>query len=132
MNIENTEKLLTAYPQLNRELREFCFECGDGWFTLIWQLSADIELAARVEGLAENIETWQCVGVVKEKLGDLRVQFNPQDNDSILDLMDRAKERSIKICEMCAAPCNPVSDLKQIGWVKPLCATCCDIQHLIN
>lgn len=70
MKIENTQKLLTSYPYLYRDLREFGFECGDGWFNLIWQLSADIESAARVEGLTENTKVWPCVGVIKQKMGD--------------------------------------------------------------
>lgn len=132
MNFENTTKLLTIYPQLYRELRDFGFECGDGWVNLIWQLSADIELAARVEGLAENTDAWPCVGVVKHKLGDLRMQFNSPVSDSIRNLVDKAGERSTTVCELCAAPCNKVPDLKKVGWMKPLCATCRDIQNLIN
>lgn len=132
MNIENIKKLLTSYPRLYRKLREFGFECGDGWFNLIWQLSADIELATRVEGLAENTDAWPCVDIVKQKLGDLRVQFSAPVSDGIRDLVDKAREHSTKICEMCAAPCNEVSVSMQIGWVKPLCATCCKAQHLIN
>ena len=132
MNFENTTKLLTTYPRLYRELRDFGFECRDGWVNLIWQISADIELAARAEGLAENTDAWPCVGVVKQKMGDLRVQFSAPVSDAIRDLVDKARERSNEVCEICAAPCNEVLDLKKVGWMKLLCATCLDIQNLIN
>ena len=96
------------------------------------QLSANIELAARVEGLAENTGAWPCVGIVKHKLGELRVQFNAPVSDGIRELASKVRERSSEVCEICAAPYNEVLDLKKVGWMKPLCATCRDIQNLIN
>lgn len=39
MNPENTAKLCYTYAPIYRNLREFGFECGDGWFDLLWQLS---------------------------------------------------------------------------------------------
>lgn len=56
MNPENTQKLLTAYPLLYRELREWRFECGDGWFDIVWQVSAEIEAAAGLEGIPKTAE----------------------------------------------------------------------------
>lgn len=76
MNLENTQKLLTTYPLLYRELREWGFECGDGWFDLVWQLSAEIELAAYLEGIPKNPEAWPSVRILKQKFGTLRVQFD--------------------------------------------------------
>lgn len=124
MNFENTQKLLTAYSRLYRELRGFGFECGDGWFNLIWQLSADIELAARVEGLAENTDAWPCVAIVKQKLGNLRVQFNAPLSDSIRNLVDKARERSNEVCEICAAPCQKLPETERVGWVESICDSC--------
>jgi hypothetical protein len=51
MNQENTMKLLKRFPVLYQDfysdMRETCmcwgFECGDGWFDLIWMLSLAIE-----------------------------------------------------------------------------------------
>lgn len=124
MNAENTEKLLTTYPLLYRELREFGFECGDGWFSLILQLSADIESAARLEGLAENSDEWPSVGELKQKFGDLRVQFRSPVSDNIRALVDKAREISVEVCELCAAPCKKVSETELLHWVEPLCDTC--------
>lgn len=130
MNIENTEKLLTTYPLLYRELREFGFECGDGWFDLIWQLSADIESAARLEGIAENSDAWPSVGIVKQKLGDLRVQFRASVpvSDNIRALVEMARIRSVGICELCAAPCKKTSKSEQTRWIEPLCENCLKAQ----
>jgi len=124
MNDENTKKLLTAYPLLYRKLREWGFECGDGWFDLVWQLSAEIELAARLEGIPENSDSWPSVGVLKYKLGDLRVQFTAPVSDNIRDLVEKARDLSVNICELCAAPCNKAPESKQVQWVEPLCESC--------
>ena len=107
-----------------RELRAFGLECGNGWFNLIWQLSADIESTARLEGLAENTNAWPCVDVVKQKLGDLCVQFTALVSDRISNLVDKAMERSLKESEVCAKPCNKVLLTEQVQLVKPLCDTC--------
>jgi len=124
MNDENTKKLLTTYPLLYRNLREWGFECGDGWFDLVWQLSAEIELAARHEGIPESSDSWPAVGVLKYKLGDLRVQFTAPVSDNIRDLVEKARERSVEICEICAAPCKKAPESEQMQWVEPLCENC--------
>lgn len=124
MNADNTKKLLIAYPRLYRKLREWGFECGDGWFDLVWQLSADIELSARLEGISENSDSWPAVGVLKYKFGDLRVQFTAPVSDNIRDLVDKAREYSTEICEICAAPCRKTLESEQMQWVAPLCESC--------
>lgn len=50
----NTAKLLEAYPLLYRNMRDQIFECGDGWFNLVWQVSAEIEAAAELEGIPKT------------------------------------------------------------------------------
>jgi hypothetical protein len=132
MNTENTEKLLTTYQLLYRELREFGFECGDGWFGLIWQLSADIESAARLEGIAGNSDAWPSVSVVKHKFGDLRVQFRAPVSDNIRALVEKARDISVGICELCAAPCKIIPKSEQLHWVEPLCENCLKAQHSLQ
>ena len=129
MNVVNTQKLLTTYPYLYRELRDFGFECGDGWFNLIWELSADIELAARLEGLAENTDAWPCVAVVKQKMGDLRVQFSAPVSDGIRELASKARERSNEVCELCTAPCERLPETDRVGWVESICDSCRTRHH---
>jgi hypothetical protein len=125
MNVENTKKLLTTYPLLYRKLREWGFECGDGWFDLVWQLSAEIELAARLEGIPESSDIWPSVGVLKYKLGDLRVQFTAPVSDNIRDLVEKARDLSVTICELCAAPCNKAPESEHVNkCASPLCESC--------
>ncbi len=124
MNVENTKKLLTAYPRLYRELREWSFECGDGWFNLVWQLSADIESAARLEGISENSDSWPAVGVLKFKFGDLRIQFTAPVSDNIRDLVEKARKISVEICEVCGAPCEKNLKSNPMQWDEPLCENC--------
>ena len=128
MNVENTQNLLTAYPLLYRNLREWGFECGDGWFDLVWQLSAEIELAARLEGIAESSDSWPSVSVVKYKLGDLRVQFYAPVSDNIRALVDKARDLSVNICELCAAPCKKATE-SELASAGPLCEDCRKAHH---
>ncbi len=122
MNPENTAKLLAIYPLLYRNLRNQDFECEDGWFALIWQVSADIESVAQLEGTPKTAEAWPSVGVLKNKFGSLRVQFDGRVSDAIEALVHRAYERSMEICHLCGAPAL----LMQVSnrRTEPLCATC--------
>lgn len=122
MNPENTSRLLTAYPLLYRNLREQTFECNDGWFDLVWHVSADIESTAQLEGTPETDEAWPSVGVLKDKFGSLRVQFNRHVSDSIHELADEAGKQSEKICHLCGAPALPMPRINR--WEEPLCTTC--------
>ena len=58
MNEALTKKLLDDFPRLFRNRHETSmqrgFECGNGWFDLIYQLSRDIESAARENGLSPD------------------------------------------------------------------------------
>lgn len=127
MNLSNTAKLLAAYPLLYRELREWGFECGDGWFDLVWRLSADIESAARLESIPESPDVWPSVRILKQKFGSLRVQlgFDVPVSESIHALVDKAGERSIETCELCGAPAKLNREREQGGWVEALCKSCC-------
>lgn len=122
MNPENTARLLTAYPLLYRNLRDQAFECNDGWFDLVWQVSADIESAAQVEGTPKTAEAWPSVGVLKNKFGTLRVQFNGQVSDAIHVLANEADRQSEKICHLCGAPALPMQRINR--WEEPLCVNC--------
>lgn len=105
MNPEHTEKLLSTYSLLYRNLRNRQFECGDGWFDLVWKLSADIEKAAFLEGIAEWPESWPSILILKQKFGELRVSFSfpVKVSDEIRALAIEARERSARICEECGA-----------------------------
>lgn len=124
MNPENTKKLLTTYPLLYRELRERCFECGDGWFDLVWQVSAEIESAAQLEGIPKTAEAWPSVGVLKEKFGTLRVQFRTRVSEAIEALVANAYERSMVTCELCGVPAQLDRERELGKWAEALCERC--------
>jgi ribosomal protein S14 len=124
MNIENTERLLTAYPLLYRELRESSFECGDGWFDLVWQLSAEIESLAYLEGISKITEAWPSIVILKQKFGSLRVQFDKEVSEHIEALLSNAYNQSMETCELCGAPAKLLRELKFSRRVKVLCENC--------
>ena len=94
IDAESTSKLLTAYPLLYRNLRDQEFEYGDGWFDLVWQVSAEIEAVAQLEGIPNTAEAWPAVGVLKNKFGTLRVQFQSRVSEAIEAVVANAYERS--------------------------------------
>ena len=96
MNTANTKKLFDDFTRLFRgrdlpitqNLMQFGFECGDGWFTLVYKLSADIIEHAKATDL-EPIAVQ-----VKEKNGGLRFYVHDAD-EHILDLCDEADRKSV-------------------------------------
>lgn len=89
-------------------------ECGEGWFTLLRELSAKLEalivrlpLDARKEYRAEQ---------VKEKFGTLRFYMSAL-TDEMSEAIRVAEEASAKTCELCGAP----GVLRSRGWLKTLC-----------
>lgn len=124
MNPENTSKLLNAYPLLYRELRDRRFECGDGWFNLVWQVSAEIESAAQLEGIPKTAETWPSVGILKQKFGTLRVQFHTRVSEAIEAVVANAYERSKEACELCGAPAQLNRERELGKWAEAVCENC--------
>lgn len=59
MSPENRAKLINAFPRLYRlapdeetkDRWELNFECGDGWFDLLWCLSVDLDQLAQASGV---------------------------------------------------------------------------------
>lgn len=117
MNANNTEKLLAAYPLLYRDLRDSQFECGDGWFDLVCKMSAEIELATRLEGIAATPATWPSISVLKEKFGELRVTFSfpVKVSEEIRAMAFKASMRSTWICEECGLPRESKVSLRKVG-----------------
>ena len=121
MNAKNTAYLIGRYPilyqghewPLTQNLMAFGFECGDGWFKIIDQLSADITL------LDEKNGTTTIAVQVKEKYGGLRF-YVESGSDAVYDLIDAAEEESLKTCEMCGEP----GELRGVGWVSTMCDKC--------
>ncbi len=126
MNAVLSNKLLDDFPHLYRSPNESSmqhgFECGDGWFDLIYKLSQDIEAVAREGGLKPDSPDWPLCRQVKEKMGSLRFVVFAVDgllevNERINELRLAALNRSLQICEQCGQPGRLVSD----GSIATLC-----------
>jgi hypothetical protein len=115
MNTENTTYLIEHFPTLYRGVTKppkeslmcFYFECGDGWFELIKELSEKLEPL--------GVEAIQ----VKEKWGGLRFYISGGTPDA-WDLIEAAEAASETICEQCGAP----GELRGKFWIQTLCDTC--------
>jgi len=124
MNKENSLKLLNVFPQLYqgfKPMTESCmcrsFECNDGWFQIIWNLSLAIEAQARKEG--RNEAKWPEANLVQEKYGTLRFYLH-EASDVMLELAQAAEDKSGLICEICGAPGQTYDD----SWINTSCISC--------
>lgn len=135
MNEALSSKLLHDFPRLFRNRQESSmqcgFECGDGWFDLIYTLSRDIEAAARESGLMLDSTEWPLCRQVKEKLGSLRfvvfaIDGHDEVSERINDLRLAAENRSLQICEKCGNPCEfpPEGGIAAFDFGKDRCCQC--------
>ena len=86
------------------------FDCKDGWFDLIWNLSQAIEDAARRDGHDLQSEDWPEAVQVKQKVGTLRF-YLAKNTNTFAVLVDNARGASEKICEVCGAPGAMAADM---------------------
>jgi hypothetical protein len=146
MSPELDKKLCEAFPLLYRDRHgdvrttAMCwgFDCGDGWFQLLWDLSAKLEplIAAYEAALSdeERERVWQFYGgpplrasQVKEKYGTLRFYMTastPEMDEAIRE----AERLSAVTCEICGKP----GELRGIGWVQTLCDICAKEQGYVD
>jgi predicted RNA-binding Zn-ribbon protein involved in translation (DUF1610 family) len=107
-------------PNLNKPflpIEGFSFECGDGWFDIIKNLSEKIEDYNRQ--LPEDAEPIRAVQV-KEKYGTLRFYTN-YGTEEIFDLIELAEKQSEFVCEKCGA----TGILREEnGWFYTSCQDC--------
>ena len=107
MSPENTQRLYDAFPRLYRGRhlpREasamlWGFECGDGWFELIWNLSLAIEEQARQDRIDSQSDAWPEAIQVKSKFGSFRFHLR-QHSESLLTLIEAAREAAQAISEI--------------------------------
>lgn len=116
---------------LTDSLMAFGFECGNGWFDLIWELSEKLEkmyqdylnstpINERAKDLLKNKEEGFRVLQLKEKYGSLRV-YSYGATREMQDLMDEYEHRSCHTCEECGLEGN-ISRVN--GWDSALCEKC--------
>lgn len=113
MNEELSKKLLNDFPRLYRNREQSSmdrgFECGNGWFELIYELSRGIETVARECGLTPDSPEWPRCRQEKEKFGSLRFVVFATDqhrvmHERISQLRLDALNQSVKTCEYCGKP----------------------------
>lgn len=116
------DELYKKYPEIYNEGRPaYGFECGEGWFDLLDELSPVVvsEFAAL---RSEDPELEPMVIQVKEKFGGLRF-YTTQITDRLSEAIQVAEARSLKECESCGSPGKNTS---VGGWWTTLCKTCLD------
>lgn len=127
MNIDLQKTLLDRYMKFFRrsvEMRPFDergFECDDGWFEIIDQLSSACE--AEIEALvAEGLDKsqWPRVSQIKEKLGSLRFRSAGVVSAELREKFSHAEVASLHTCEKCGAP----GRLRKEGGIHTYCDSC--------
>lgn len=121
-----SDQLIAAFPHLylrwqGRDMQEVWrtrqdFECGNGWFDLLWQLSARLEAA--LMALPETERRTYAPTNVKEKFGGLRfylTRYTPEMERAI----SQAEGQSIRTCEECG---KPGARLEAGGVIRTRCA----------
>jgi len=96
---------------------------GPGWWDIIRNLSSELE--AIIEKLPEEERLSLYVVQIKEKFGGLRFYMNAE-TDEMFDLITKAEEESLKICEECG---KEGAQFCGIGWIKTFCESCRKIER---
>lgn len=117
MNEKLQQQLFDAFPRLFRargrppkRLDGYGICTGDGWYSLIYELCAEIQKHADANGV--DLIVLQ----VKEKFGGLR--FYLRGADEVVDAaVDKAERLSFHTCEVCGAQ----GERRYHAWVQTLC-----------
>lgn len=118
MNKELDEKLVKTFPNLYAKryasMQETCmcwgFDCDDGWFDIIWELSEKLE---KLGGVVAS--------QVKEKYGTLRFYADwtrETDEKLAMKYISEAEEKSAVTCEITGKPGKLIS---YRGWLMVRC-----------
>lgn len=93
----------------------FGFECGGGWFDLLWDLSRDLSRLQRKEPLSVGT-----IDQVKEKFGTLR--FYISGSREAYNIINTYEEKSGTICENCGGLGQVIRNKRD--WYRVLCEKC--------
>lgn len=121
MKKELEDKLFSDFPDIfpggravdpRESLVCFGFDCGDGWFDIIY------ELCRAIQKDCDDSGKYQVVALqVKEKFGLLRFYVD-SGSDETYRLIEAAEEKSVETCEICGKP----GKLDQVnGWWQTTC-----------
>jgi hypothetical protein len=114
MKPELRQQIFDDFPRLFRApagdefsiVRDWGFQCRDGWFALIYQVCGQIEAAAEAAGVDKESAEWPRAIQVKEKFGGLSFYLTRPDaaEEAIRAAVNTAAKASTTICEWCGAP----------------------------
>lgn len=124
MNRELENNLVGTYPTIYQALTprfsDGClFECDDGWYAIIDQLSCRLEAQAH-KSLLLVLE-------VKEKLGGLRFRVRGNVTGEVDNWLLSAANLSHRTCERCSHPAQLRGHAD--GRVRTLCPKCATAMH---
>lgn len=115
-----SNKLYLRFPELfkgrNKPMTEslmcFEFDCGDGWYDLIYEVCERIEQQAAID----NVPVPEAVQV-KQKLGGLRFYLRTATMP-MLDIIEEAETQSESTCEICG---DHGERFSYRGYIKTRC-----------
>ena len=118
MTPEHDELLVSRFPELykNRHAPStetamcFGFDVGDGWFSILYMLSAALS----------SLDNVPVAFQVKEKFGGLRFYYDGGDFKTCNALIEIAERAAWVTCEDCGKP----GKLRKGGWLRTLCDEC--------
>jgi ribosomal protein L37AE/L43A len=113
MKQELEDKLTKKFPFYTKYNKWFGFECEDGWYEMLNEMSEKIQ-----EVIKNN--NFHSFGVfqVKEKFGSLRY-YTMGSIPEIDEIIDEYEEKSCHICEVC----GKTGTIRNISkyWLKCVC-----------
>ena len=117
MNPQLDKQLTQTFPEIfqprylrnHREqpLEYWGFECGDGWYQLIYNLCSELMSVAQPAPVAVQ---------VKEKYGTLRFYVD-HGTDEHYNIIDHYEQLSAHTCEVCGNP----GKRRMGNWIVTLC-----------
>lgn len=116
MDIKKQEELIEQFPELYEQLA-WGFECGDGWFDLLKELSHRLTDLIKAQPDVEDFTL--SATQVKEKYGTLRF-YMTCSTEAMNRLIDEAEAKSAFICEGCGKP----GKINSGPWYEVRCEEC--------
>lgn len=120
------QRLYQTFPKLYQHLSYF--ECCDGWFDLIWNLSEKLESIIKISPAPDpelfppeytSPEQVYFAQQVKEKFGSLRfyLAFSTEEMEEVIHEFE---EESKSVCETCGHP----GKMRRLSHIRVSCDDC--------
>ena len=109
MTDKNAQKLIQRFPAIFSE--NFCFECDDGWYDILYNLCRDIQNEVNNSGCPQ-VEARQ----IKEKFASLRFYYHG-GNEVVDAIVNKYEKMSHNVCEISG---DKGVLTEKNGWYKTL------------